>query len=212
MKRAKDYRDLAKYNCDPYVKVLMLITLITLAIEFVISFSIIKEVNVDGVLVRKTEQPLAWLSIFLTGQVAMGWVYVNANVCRGIRPYTKTFFRGFDNYFKATWAYLLQGIYLLLWGIITFGIGSIIKSFSYSMTYNILVDNPQMSVNEAITESRRLMKGHKWRLFCLEFSYIGWMLLCALTLGILSLWVTPRMQQANYLFYRDLREKDYLSE
>ena len=57
------------------------------------------------------------------------------------------------------------------------------------MTPYILAENPGMTATEAITESRRIMDGNKWRLFCLSFSFIGWALLCAapalIALGIL---------------------------
>ena len=76
---------------------------------------------------------------------------------------------------------LLRGLYLFLWSLL-FVIPAIIKSYSYAMTPYILSENPQMSANDAITESRRLMDGNKWRLFCLEFSFIGWWLLCSLPL------------------------------
>ena len=49
-----------------------------------------------------------------------------------------------------------------------------------------------------------MMKGNKWRLFCLDFSFIGWDLLCLLTLGILSFWVTPYRQAAYAAFYQNL--------
>ena len=65
----------------------------------------------------------------------------------------------------------------------------------------IALDNPSMGYNECIRRSREMMDGHKWELFCLIFSYIGWMILCVLTLGILYFWVAPRMQQAQFLFY-----------
>ena len=84
---------------------------------------------------------------------------------------------------------------------------AIIKSLAYSMTYFILDDNPSFSVKEAITESRRIMDGHKGELLCLMLSYFGWILLSVLTLGVLSLWVTPRIQQATYLFYLDCKDK-----
>ena len=45
------------------------------------------------------------------------------------------------------------------------------------------------------------MDGHKWELFCLHFSFIGWILLCAMTAGILALWVVPYMQCATAEFY-----------
>jgi uncharacterized membrane protein len=68
-------------------------------------------------------------------------------------------------------------------------------------------NDKNLTSNEAITLSRKLMDGNKWRLFCLHFSYFGWLILCALTLGILSLWVIPRMETAQYLFFRDIYEE-----
>jgi uncharacterized membrane protein len=64
-------------------------------------------------------------------------------------------------------------------------------------------DNPNLSANECITRSKELMQGNKFKLFKLLLSYFGWILLCGLTLGILSLWVIPRINQAIYLFYLD---------
>lgn len=77
----------------------------------------------------------------------------------------------------------LIALYTLLWSLL-FIIPGIIKSFSYAMTPYILVENSDMSVSDAITESRRIMDGNKWRLFCLQFSFIGWKILCAVPMMI----------------------------
>ena len=45
------------------------------------------------------------------------------------------------------------------------------------------------------------MDGNKWQLFWLGMSYLGWVILCTFTFGILYLWVAPKMQQASFLFY-----------
>ena len=52
------------------------------------------------------------------------------------------------------------------------------------MTYYISHDNPQMKANDAIELSMKMMKGKKGKLFLLDLSFIGWFLLCILTLGI----------------------------
>ena len=72
----------------------------------------------------------------------------------------------------------LLNAYTLLWTLL-FVIPGIIKSYSYAMTPYILAENPDMTVSEAITQSRRIMDGNKFRLFCLAFSFIGWALLGA---------------------------------
>ena len=76
------------------------------------------------------------------------------------------------------------------------------------MSYYILADNPQMSCNDARVTSMEMMKGNKWRLFCLWFSFIGWWLLSILTLGILFLWTIPYMQVATAAFYDDLKTRN----
>lgn len=51
------------------------------------------------------------------------------------------------------------------------------------------------------------MDGHKWRLFCLHLSFIGWWLLCILTLGIGMLWLAPYIQNSTAAFYEDLKNQ-----
>lgn len=94
-------------------------------------------------------------------------------------------------------------IYSMLWSIL-FIIPGIIASYSYAMTSFVLADNPEMSANEAIRESKRLMKGNKWKFFCLQLSFIGLMIIGALTLGIGLIWIIPYQQATYAAFYRDI--------
>lgn len=201
MKTASEYRKEAKLKCNPYVKVLMLIMLIVGLIELVIGFTI-KETQPDGLVIER--QPFGILAYFLIGPITLGWMIVGKKISNSEEVKVGTIFEGFKTqYWKANLANLLQTIYLIGWALISFGVMAIVKSLAYSMTYFVMEENPSLSANEAITESRRLMNGHKADLFWLGLTYIGWMLLCVLTLGILYLWVGPRMQQAFYLFYKD---------
>ena len=97
----------------------------------------------------------------------------------------------------------LRSLYILLWSLLLV-VPGIVKGFSYAMTPFIMADHPEMSANEAITASRELMDGHKWDLFLLNLSFIGWNLLSLLTLGILSLWIIPYQNAAHAAFYRDI--------
>ena len=151
--------------------------------------------------------PIAFLIYFVAGQFALSWMYINKKVDEDVKPEVKDLFIGFKDYKRGFIANLLMDIYLTLWALITLGIGAIIKSYSYAMTYFLLREDSSLGANEAITLSRKLMDGKKWKLFCLDFSYIGWHLLSVLTLGILSLWVTPRVNEARYLFMKDVYEE-----
>ena len=57
---------------------------------------------------------------------------------------------------------------------------------------------------DAIKASKELMRGNKWRLFCLELSFFGWALLSALTLGIGTFWLRPYEEAAQASFYRQI--------
>lgn len=100
---------------------------------------------------------------------------------------------------------LIKNVFIVLWSLL-FVIPGIIKTYSYAMTYYIKYDHPEYDWKTCITESRKMMDGHKWRLFCLHFSFIGWMIVGALCFGIGLLWVMPYMQAADANFYEDLKK------
>ena len=118
-------------------------------------------------------------------------------------------FAGFKNFGKTFVAWLLMLLYQGLWSLIPFAgpIIAFVKGFSYSQTYLVLRDNPELSANEAITKSREIMDGNKARYFGLILSFLGWGLLDMMfTMGILGiLYVNPYMQFAQIKFYEDIK-------
>lgn len=113
----------------------------------------------------------------------------------------------FSNYWRKVWTLLLMNIMIGLWSLLLF-IPGIIKSFSYAMTPYILVDNPELTASEAIHRSRMMMKGHKFDLFYLYLSFIGWFFLAIMTMGVGFLWLTPYVQTAEASFYEEIK-RDY---
>lgn len=111
---------------------------------------------------------------------------------------------GYGNYWRHVWGFLLRGIFIFLWSLLLI-VPGIIKSLSYAMTFYILRDRPELSVNQAINLSKDMMYGHKFDLFYLYLSFIGWILLCILTLGIGILWVYPYIEAAQASFYADVK-------
>lgn len=108
------------------------------------------------------------------------------------------------NYLHVVWTLFLMGVKIFLWTLL-FIIPGIIKTFAYAMTPFVLADHPELSASEAIAESERLMKGHKFDLFFLELSFIGWIILCAFTLGIGAFWLEPYIMGAVVGFYNDIK-------
>lgn len=77
------------------------------------------------------------------------------------------------------------------------------------MTYYVLNDHPEYSLNQAITESRHMMAGHKMEYFILCLSFIGWFILSVITLGIGFLWLTPYFYTTKAAFYEEIAEEYY---
>ncbi|MDO4733220.1 MAG: DUF975 family protein [Bacillota bacterium] len=145
--------------------------------------------------------------IILAGVLDMGLALFFMQLFR-IRevPFNKMF-SGFERFGTACWAGILQGLLLFAWSLLLV-IPGIIKYYAYAMTFYILNDHPEMTAREAITASKKMMKGHKGRLFVLELSFIGWALLSSLTGGILLIVYVYPYQCATYAaFYEDLKAR-----
>ena len=99
---------------------------------------------------------------------------------------------------------LLVGIKTVLWTLL-FIIPGIIKSYEYAIIPYILADDPEISSKDAFKKAKQMMNGNKWRLFKLEFSFIGWTLLCVLTLGIGTFFLIPYVNAATAEFYVELK-------
>ena len=120
---------------------------------------------------------------------------------------TRNMFRmGFcKGYLHKVWTLFLMGLLIVL-GTFCFIIPGIILAYAYSMTAYLLEDRPDLSARETLRASRLLMRGHKFDLFWLQLSFIGWLLLSFLTLGIGLLWLVPYMETAQAAFYGDLTQ------
>ncbi|MBR1573750.1 MAG: DUF975 family protein [Bacteroidales bacterium] len=121
---------------------------------------------------------------------------------------TRNAFRlGFaQGYGRTLLTQLLRGIFIYLWSLLLF-IPGLIMNYAYAMVPYLLKDQPELSPMEVIRTSRKMMKGHKFDLFYLHLSFIGWALLCVFTLGIGYLWLMPYIASAECAFYEDVRSQ-----
>ena len=146
------------------------------------------------------------LLIFLIAPLMVG--FTNAHrllLVQGDREIPTNMYKiATKGYWHKVWGMFLMGVFVFLWSML-FVIPGIIKAFSYAMTPYILEEHPELTANEAIDHSRAMMKGHKFDLFWLYLSFIGWGILCIFTLGIGLLWLVPYMQTAQSSFYEDVK-------
>ena len=148
---------------------------------------------------------------FLLGSVvSLGYSRFNLDlVDRQKEPQINTLFDYFKHWKTAAVAKLLQFVYIFAWALL-FIIPGIVAAYSYAMTDFILAEHPEMTASEAIEQSKQMMQGNRFRLFCLDFSFIGWAFLASLTWGIGYLWLNPYQYAARAAFYRDVSGTEYI--
>ncbi len=149
------------------------------------------------------------LSILIMGPLAAGSTLFFLNISRGMKGKFVDLFSGFTNFGNTLVMGLLVWLFTFLWSLLLI-VPGIIKACSYSMAPYVINDNPEMSGNEAIKESMRIMQGKKWRYFVLLLSFIGWGILSVLTFGILEiLWVGPYRSATMANFYESIKYGEY---
>lgn len=91
-----------------------------------------------------------------------------------------------------------------------FAIALIVYMFWLALMYSqinfIMLDNPELDTIDVMRRSRELMNGNKWRFLGLLLSFIGWILLCIVTLGIGALWLDPYIHTTRAAFYCEIRD------
>jgi uncharacterized membrane protein len=146
--------------------------------------------------------------LFLFGAIAVGVSTAYIGLFRKGKIEFNDLFAAFkSNFVNAMVMGLLNALFVFLWSLL-FVIPGIVAAYSYSMAPYILADNPGMDGANALEASKKLMKGKKGTLFCLHFSFIGWLILSALTGGILYIvYVGPYMQSATTAFYESIKNE-----
>lgn len=148
-----------------------------------------------------------WIWMIVGGCVRIGNARFQLDLMRNNELEIGTIFSGFNRFKTGFGLNFWTTFYILAWTLL-FIIPGIVASYKYVMAPFILVDNPEMTAGEAITASKELMKGNKGRLFCLSLSFIGWMFLSILTLGLGNLFLIPYMEASVAAFYCDIKDKN----
>lgn len=190
MKRAKEYRALARTQLGNDIFGKVWLHAIMAALVAACSVALGAYVAIGAL--------LAW-GFFIIG---LGGVFLK--LARGGRQVEfGELFAAKRNPGEAFLLGILTNLFVALWSLL-FVIPGIVKAYAYSMAPYIAYDHPEYTWRQCIDESRRLMNGNKWRLFCLHLSFLGWLIVGGLCLGIGTLWVIPYMEAATANFYCDL--------
>lgn len=147
-----------------------------------------------------------WFLIQNTFPVVIRRVFLEGMIYDRVTTQRFVFLLRVKKWLKASWIMFVKYIYYTLWCLTLVGIA--VKHYSYFLVPYIAAENPDMTARQAITLSRKMMKGHKWECFVFELSFLGWEALGALTMGIFNiLYTNPYKIAAFTRYYAKLREE-----
>ena len=134
--------------------------------------------------------------------VSVGFVIFSLHVSRDETAEIGNLFDGFGIFFRALWLAILQGLLVFLWSLLLV-VPGIIAAYRYRQALYLLLDHPEKSAWQCLRESGALMRGHKWELFVLDLSFLGWMLLSAMFAPV-TIWLDPYRAITNANYYNRL--------
>ena len=180
--------------------------LITLSFFLILIFIIFLKKN--GSIVRNSiSEILQWIII---GPLTLGFTKYFLEISREENPIYETMYSGFLDFKRAFTTMFLTNLYIIL-RLILLIIPGIIAALDYSLVYYILIENHEISSNEAIIKSKNMMYGHRLQFFYLNLRFLGLAILCIFTLFIGFLWLLPYIYVCNSKFYEEVK-KHYEAE
>jgi uncharacterized membrane protein len=144
------------------------------------------------------------ISWIITGPISLGYASIILLIAKKQNPDFAFLFSGFKRFGVSLATYLVMIVFIILW-MLLFIIPGIIACLRYAQTWYILSEDENISAMDAIRKSKEMMIGNKWKLFCLYFRFIGWIILCVITLGLAGLYVGPYMSVSCAKFYEDIK-------
>lgn len=149
---------------------------------------------------------IGWL--LLMPPLLVGYSFFSIKLFNNETVFSNEFFlAGFSDYGRSLAGVLWMYLFIMLWSLLLI-IPGIIKALAYWMTPYILADCPDVEPTEALKLSMRMTQGHKGEIFLMFLSFFGWMILSALTAGLLYLfYVGPYMQTSLAGLYLELKKK-----
>jgi uncharacterized membrane protein len=145
------------------------------------------------------------VELVVSGAFTVGFMGFFLGIAQEGEVRLELLFIGFRRFFKSFGVYFFYTLFVILWSLLLV-IPGIIAAFRYAMAFFIIADDEECGPLEAIGRSKEMMKGNKWKFFCLHWRFFGWALLASFfTLGIGWLWLVPYMQTTFAKFYEDVK-------
>jgi uncharacterized membrane protein len=145
------------------------------------------------------------VEMLVSGAIVVGFMGFFLGIAQEGEARLELLFTGFRRFWKSFGVYFLTSLFILLWSLLLI-IPGIIAAFRYAMAFFIIADDGDCGPLEAIRRSKEMMKGSKWKFFCLHWRFFGWALLASIiTFGIGWIWLVPYIQTTFAKFYEDVK-------
>ena len=141
---------------------------------------------------------------FLMTPISVGYSLYVLNFVRGKEFKIEDLFSKIK-YILPIWAIVIIIDIFTSIGFIFLIIPGIIISLMFAMSSYVMADS-DIKVDKVLKDSADLMKGHKWDYFVFSLSFIGWILLCVITIGIALVYVEAYILVAEALYYEELKK------
>ena len=167
-------------------------------------------------------------------ELGVGFTIYTLRVWRRMKAGAGDLFDSFGIFFRALWINILVsfiiGLWVLLYSLpvgvlmgVTVAAGNVeiapwilvlglpllipmwVASYAYRQSVFIMLDNPQLTCLQCVMLSKRMMKGYKWKLFVLDLSFIGWIILSIIP--FVAFWVIPYMEITCAGYYDRLTQQ-----
>ena len=156
---------------------------------------------------------VVWLivTLIIGGAGKLGYATFNLNLVDHKAASLSNLFSQFHRLWDGFCMNFLMGLYTILWALL-FIIPGIVKAYEYTCVPYILAQHPDMNYREVLSYSKSMTNGHKFDIFVLRLSFIGWEFLGALLFGIGVLFVTPYIELTNGEMYAYLRRRIFFDQ
>ena len=141
--------------------------------------------------------------------LSAGFTIFILNTVNGTEASLWNLLDGFSSFFRIIWLSILSSVFVFLWSLLLI-VPGIIAVYKYRLALYLLLENPNMRAIDCLRESKRLMRGHKWQLFVLDLSFIGWFILCGIPYvgTAVRVWTAPFYRTSCVLFYKQRLAED----
>lgn len=142
---------------------------------------------------------LVWFFFINMFTVIMRRFFLEGRTYEKVSPQRLLFLLRVKRWVRVSCTMFAASFFQFLWSLTL--IGGVIKRYSYFLVPYIAAENPDVRALEAVTLSRKMMRGHKWECFLMEMSFLGWVILGGATLGISEIFYSNPYRMAAYAEY-----------